>query len=58
MIIIQKEVKTFDYRVPLQWVTYVSIDGDATIDHVQWGGKYYVSFHLSNQNYELKSVFF
>ncbi|CAG9540907.1 unnamed protein product, partial [Cercopithifilaria johnstoni] len=36
-----KEVKTFDYRVPLQWVTHVSIDGDAVIDHVQWGGKYY-----------------
>ncbi|VBB33680.1 unnamed protein product [Acanthocheilonema viteae] len=31
----------FDYRVPLQWVTYVSIDGDTVIDHVQWGGKYY-----------------
>ncbi|VDM15390.1 unnamed protein product, partial [Wuchereria bancrofti] len=36
-----KEVKIFDYRVPLQWITYVSIDGDATIDQVQWGGKYY-----------------
>ncbi|KAL3995206.1 32 kDa beta-galactoside-binding lectin [Acanthocheilonema viteae] len=36
-----KEVKMFDYRVPLQWVTYVSIDGDTVIDHVQWGGKYY-----------------
>uniref|UniRef100_A0A1I7VHX0 Galectin n=1 Tax=Loa loa TaxID=7209 RepID=A0A1I7VHX0_LOALO len=36
-----KEVKMFDYRVPLQWVTYVSIDGDTLIDHVQWGGKYY-----------------
>uniref|UniRef100_A0A8R1Y7B3 Galectin n=1 Tax=Onchocerca volvulus TaxID=6282 RepID=A0A8R1Y7B3_ONCVO len=36
-----KEVKLYDYRVPLQWVTYVSIDGDAVIDHVQWGGKYY-----------------
>ncbi|VDM92498.1 unnamed protein product [Litomosoides sigmodontis] len=36
-----REVKIFDYRVPLQWVTYVSVDGDTVIDHVQWGGKYY-----------------
>ncbi|KAK6104882.1 32 kDa beta-galactoside-binding lectin [Brugia pahangi] len=36
-----KEVKLFDYRVPLQWITYVSIDGDAIIGQVQWGGKYY-----------------
>ncbi|VDN04593.1 unnamed protein product [Thelazia callipaeda] len=36
-----KEVKEFDYRVPLQWATYLTIDGDALVDHVQWGGKYY-----------------
>lgn len=39
----QKEVKEFEHRVPLQWVTHLSIEGDAQINHVQWGGKYYVS---------------
>uniref|UniRef100_A0A914ZNH4 Galectin n=1 Tax=Parascaris univalens TaxID=6257 RepID=A0A914ZNH4_PARUN len=37
----RKEVKEFEHRVPLQWVTHLSIDGDTQIHHVQWGGKYY-----------------
>lgn len=37
----RKEVKEYDHRVPLQWVTHLSIDGEASINHVQWGGKYY-----------------
>uniref|UniRef100_A0A915PE95 Galectin n=1 Tax=Setaria digitata TaxID=48799 RepID=A0A915PE95_9BILA len=41
LILITKEVKVYVYRVPLQWITFVSINGDAHIGHVQWGGKYY-----------------
>ncbi|KAJ1354889.1 32 kDa beta-galactoside-binding lectin lec-3, partial [Parelaphostrongylus tenuis] len=39
----RKEVKSFEHRVPLQFVTHLSIDGDVVLNHVQWGGKYYVS---------------
>lgn len=37
----RKEVKEYEHRVPLQWVSHISIDGDTQINHVQWGGKYY-----------------
>ncbi|VDO50903.1 unnamed protein product [Haemonchus placei] len=40
----RREVKSFEHRIPLQHVTHLSIDGDVVLNHVQWGGKYYVSF--------------
>ncbi|CAJ0577880.1 unnamed protein product, partial [Mesorhabditis spiculigera] len=35
------QVKEFEHRVALQHVSHLSIDGDVTLNHVQWGGKYY-----------------
>ncbi|PAV74200.1 hypothetical protein WR25_08761 isoform B [Diploscapter pachys] len=37
----RREVKAFTHRVPLAHVTHLSIDGDVSLNHVQWGGKYY-----------------
>ena len=34
-------MKAFTHRVPLAHVTHLSIDGDVSLNHVQWGGKYY-----------------
>lgn len=46
IIIDQKEFKDYEHRLPLTSITHLSIDGDLYLNHVHWGGKYYVSdFH-------------
>lgn len=37
----RKLIKEYDHRIPLQSVTHLSIDGEAKISSVTWGGKYY-----------------
>uniref|UniRef100_A0A914XHZ1 Galectin n=1 Tax=Plectus sambesii TaxID=2011161 RepID=A0A914XHZ1_9BILA len=36
-----KEFKEFEYRLPLTYITHMSIDGDLDLANVHWGGKYY-----------------
>ena len=43
VIIDQKEFKDYEHRLPLSTITHLSIDGDLYLNHVHWGGKYYVS---------------
>lgn len=43
IIIDQKEFKDYEHRLPLNTITHLSIDGDLYLNHVHWGGKYYVS---------------
>ncbi|KJH47760.1 galactoside-binding lectin [Dictyocaulus viviparus] len=42
VIVDQKEFKDYEYRLPLTSITHLSIDGDLYLNHVHWGGKYYV----------------
>lgn len=43
IVIDQKEFKEYDHRLPLSSITHFSVDGDLFLNHVCWGGKYYVS---------------
>lgn len=36
-----KELKEYDYRLALQLVDHLSVDGDLTLTDIHWGGKYY-----------------
>lgn len=36
-----KELKEYEYRLPLQSVDHLSVDGDLALSDIHWGGKYY-----------------
>ncbi|KFD54272.1 hypothetical protein M514_04814 [Trichuris suis] len=38
----QKELCEYDYRQPLTSISFIRINGDVELNHVSWGGKYYV----------------
>ncbi|EYC08880.1 hypothetical protein Y032_0063g3411 [Ancylostoma ceylanicum] len=48
IIIDQKEFKDYEHRLPLTSITHLSIDGDLYLNHVHWGGKYYMNSYVQS----------
>ena len=58
LIVNQKELCQFEYRMPLSQVNHLFIDGSADLHGVNWGGKYYVSKAKEAKTNYLLLIFF